>query len=103
MHVFGSRSGRHRRNVAACRNRPYWIRSNATSQTRTGCTVTHAVSLPADHRLCPPGSRPPREALRALLERPEELPDLAPLLRPERRRVSDVVQRALVVVETEEQ
>src|SRR5438093_8283661 len=55
----GSRSDRQRSNRAACRNRPYWTRSNETSHTSDGSRSTHSVSRPPDHRLCPPGPRPP--------------------------------------------
>ena len=65
--------------------------------------MTHARVLPRRPPALSAGLSPAAEALRALLERPEKLLDLAPLLRPERRGVPDVVQPAVVVVETEEQ
>ena len=99
--LVGSRSSRHRTNVAACRKRPYCMRSIVTSATSTGSIATHSRSRPPVHRLGPAGRATELEA------RPLELPQLrehrAALGRLERRRVPHVVQRAGVVVEAEQQ
>ena len=54
----GSRSGRHRRHCAVCRNRVPSMWSYATSTTSSGRSGTQDRSFFAFHRLTAPGSRP---------------------------------------------
>ena len=87
--------------MAACRIRPALdpIERDLADELRS--KETHAVSLPADHRLCPPGRACRRSSF--ALQRTQPLPELAPLLRLEGRRVTHVVKGSVVVVQPEEQ
>ena len=115
--VSGGLSARQRRNVAACRNRSPCMWSYFTSHTRSMRSGSHDRSLPALQRLWPPGMRCHRRALRRLRpssrqgcdvervlpQRLELLNELLALRHREGRGDADVMQRALVVEQPEQE